>query len=357
MKYFNKKLIVISSIVIASISSLYIGVWLVIATHVKATLSKSLAYIHAEHSNDIQITNFPFIPKIKVLNLKINSSSLNISIPSLSLKYHLLSNTLEFIGLDNATLTFENSMKITNNDQKNTSVCNLHDNFKLLIKPSKNLLLFLLDNKNDKKAYFTSMVYEDNGISCNNNHIINKSIFSVETDEHKSFDNLITVLQYKINASATSNTDTNINVKIKDAIVTLSMSNTEFKEISAIIDNIALTSRNSLISIYGKLLLPLSLDTQINDEKLIIEISNYQDIIKQLVKILYPKSQHKDKIFSALQDYIYAISEKKDNGNIILSVSETVNPFNIFICKVPYEEFISKIKAITNTMDNHANKK
>ncbi|KJV66022.1 MULTISPECIES: hypothetical protein [Ehrlichia] len=354
MKYFNKKLIVISSVVVASISSLYVGIWLVIATHVKATLSKSLAHIHATPSNDIHITNFPFIPKIHISSLQINSSSLNILIPSLLLKYHLLSNTLEFLGSDNTTLKFENLMRITNNNQPNISICSLNKS-KLLVKPSKHLLFLLLDNKNEKKAYFTSMIYEDNGITCNDNAITNKNLLHIETDEHKSLDNLLTILQYKINASATDNADININ--IKDAIVTLSMSDTEFKEISTIIDNIMLAFKNSLISIYGKLSFPLSLDSKINNEKLTIEMSSYKGIIKQLVEIFHAKSHYKDKIVDALQDYIYVISEKKDNGNIILSINEVTNPFNIFIGKVPYEEFIKKIQTIINTMDSRENKK
>ena len=354
MKYFNKKLIVISSVVIASISSLYVGIWLVIATHIKATLSKSLAHIHATPNNNIHITNFPFIPKIHTSNLQINSSSLNILIPSLLLKYHLLSNTLEFLGLDNTILKFENSMKITNNDQSNISICSLNK-FKLLVKPSKNLLFLLLDNKHEKKAHFTSMIYEDNGISCNNSDITNKNLLHIETDEHKSSDNLLTMLQYKINASATSNADTNIN--IKNVVVTLSMSDTEFKEISTIIDSIILEFKNSLISIHGELSLPLSLDSKVNNEKLTIEISSYKDITKQLVEIFYGKSHYKDNILDALQDYIYAISEKRDNNNIILPISKVTNPFNIFIGKVPYEEFIKKIQIITNTTNSRENKK
>ncbi|AAZ68447.1 hypothetical protein [Ehrlichia canis] len=357
MKYFNKKLIVIPSVVITLLSSLYVGTWLVIATHVKATISKALIHIDASYNDNIQITGFPFTPKIKILNLKINLPSLNIYAPSVSLKYRLLSDTLEFSG-ENTTLKSENSTKIINNEQQYTLNCQLNDKFNLLVKPSKNLILSLLDNKNDKKAYFSQIIYEDNGISCNNNNITNKNSISIKTNEHTSPDNLLTMLQYKINANIIGNSDTNTNIKIKDAIMTLTTSDTEFKEISAVIDNIGITFKKSLISIYGTLLFPLSMDyNKTNNEGLTIEISGIKDIIRQLVETISHKSNNADKISYILQNYIYSIAKKKENGNILLSISQTTNPFNIFICKIPYEEFINKIKLITNTTNKSANKK
>ena len=355
MKYFNKKLIVIPSIVIILLSSLYVGIWLVIATHVKATISKALIHIDASYNNNIQITGFPFTPKITISNLKVNLHSLNIHVSSVSLKYRVLSDILEFSG-ENTTLKSENSTKITNNEQQYTLNCQLNDKFNLLVKPSKNLILSLLDNKNDKKAYFSQIIYEDNGISCNNNNITNKNSVFIKTNENTSPDNLLTMLQYKINANIIGNSDTNI--KIKDTIMTLTTSDTEFKEISAVIDNIGITFKKSLISIYGTLLFPLSTDyNKTNNEGLTIEISEIKDIIRQLVETISHKSNNADKISYILQNYIYSIAKKKENGNILLSISQTTNPFNIFICKIPYEEFINRIKLITNTTNKSANKK
>ena len=140
MKYFNKKLIVIPSVVITLLSSLYVGTWLVIATHVKATISKALIHIDASYNDNIQITGFPFTPKIKILNLKINLPSLNIYAPSVSLKYRLLSDTLEFSG-ENTTLKSENSTKNINNEQQYTLNGQVNDIWNVLVKRSKHCIL------------------------------------------------------------------------------------------------------------------------------------------------------------------------------------------------------------------------
>ncbi|WDM84874.1 hypothetical protein K6025_03170 [Ehrlichia sp. JZT12] len=353
---FNKKLIIIPSIILVSLSSLYVGVWLVIATQVKSIISKSFVYANIKYEDDIQITGFPFTPKVKVSNIKINPSSLNIIIPSLSIRYNLLSNILEMSGSD-LTLKLESSIKITKDQLTSVLQCKLNDKFKLLVKLSENLLLSLLKNKREKKAYFTSLVYEDNGISCNNNsNIVKKSLFSIETNELQSPDNLLTKLQYKINAEIMSDvTDTNL--KVKNTLMTLVTSDIDFKQIDVDVENINLKLKDSLISAYGKLSLPFSIDNKLNDEALIIEISNYKNAIKQLVELFYYKSKQRDKIYYALQEYIYTISQKKDNGNIVLSINEKFNPFNLFIEQISYKDFVNKVKDITSIIENREVKK
>ena len=354
---FNKKLIIIPSIIFVSLSSLYVGIWLVVATQVKSIISKSFVYANIAYEDNIQITGFPFIPKIKVSNLKINPSSVNIAIPSLSIKYNLLSNTLEILGSD-LILKLESSIKITKDHLTNVLQCKLNDKFRLLVEPSENLLFLLLKNKSEKKAYFTSLVYEDNGISCNDNTTtIEKNLFSIETNELQSPDNLLTKLQYKINAEIMSDTNTNMNLKVKNTIMTLTMSDIDFKQIDVDVENISLKLKDSLVSAYGKLLLPFSIDNKVNDKALTIEITNYKSLIKQLVELFYYKSKHSDKIYYALQEYIYTISKKKANGNIILSVNEKFNPFNLFIEQVSYNDFINKVKDITSAIENRETKK
>ncbi|MGN7619246.1 MAG: hypothetical protein ACTJLM_05360 [Ehrlichia sp.] len=310
---FNRKLIIVPSVIFALLSSLYVGIWLVIATQVKATISKSFTHINIAYDGHIEITGFPFIPKIKVLNVKINppSSNLDIAIPSLSIEYHILDNILEILGSD-LTLMLKNLVKITKDSPVNMLHCKLNDKFRLSVKPAENLLLSLLKNKSERRAYFTSLVYEDGGISCNgNNNTIEKSLLSIETNELKSLDNLLIKLQYKINAQILGNVNTNMNLIIKNTVMTLIMSDIEFKQIDVDVDNISLKLKDSLASAYGRLSLPLSVDSKIDDGELTIEISNYKSFIKRLIETFYSKSKHNDKFHSALQEYIYTISKKK----------------------------------------------
>ena len=355
---FNKKLIIIPSIILVSLSSLYIGIWLVVATQVKANISKSFTYFNAEYKDNIKITGFPFIPTIQVSDIKITLSSLNILIPSISAKYNILSNMLEVLGSD-LRLELENSIKITKNNIKSTLHCELNDKFKLSIKLSENLLLTLLKNKSERRLYFDSLVYEDNGISCNNKaNSIKSSFFSIETNENQSLDDFFTKLQYKINAEITSDISTNMDLKIKNMLMTLTMSDIDFKDIDLDLEKMHLKLKDSIISAHGKLSLPMSIiDNKASDKTLIIEINNYKSAIKQLVELFYHESKYKDQVYSALQDYIYTISKKKENDSIVLSVNEKFNPFNLFIEQVSYKDLVNKVKTITSIVENRAVKK
>ncbi|GAT75283.1 putative membrane protein [Ehrlichia ruminantium] len=356
MKYFNKKLIVILLIII-SLSSLYTGLWFVVATQVKATVSKAFHHVSATYG-DIQIIGFPFTPYVSISDFKINASSINILAHSLSVKYSILNNELEFLTLD-GELKIENKTKITKSDPINIASCRFNHGLKVLIQPSENLLFMLFKDKSTKKLYFKSIKYHDSGISCNNKSNIGKNSFFIESNESKALNDFITKLQYKINADIITDTGENtINATINNSIITLMMTDVDFKQVDADIEHIDLKFKNSSVNINGRLSIPLSLDNKVVDEgKLIIKMSNYQDAIRQLIELFYTKVTDKEQLSSILSKYIYdEISDIKDSNNITLLVHEKKDPFNVFIGKISYKDFINKIKSIIN-VDNHASDK
>ena len=317
----------------------------------KSNHIKAFPYVSATY-DAIQIIGFPFTPYVSISNFEMNVSSIKILAPLLSVKYNILNNELEFLTLDSELKVDDNKTKIISNDPINIAHCKFNHGLKVLIQPSENMLFMLFKGSSTKKLYFKSIKYNDSGISCNDKNNIGKNSFFIESNESKTLNDSTTRLQYKVNADIITDTgDSVINATMNNSIITLIITDIGFKQLDTDIEHIDLKFKNSSVNISGKLSIPLSLDNQVADiGKLIIEMNNYKDAIRQLIELFYTKLANKDKLSSTLSEYIYdEVSDIKNNNDITLSINEEKGPFNIFIGKISYKDFIQKIKTMVNT--------